>query len=102
MTISNSYIRALTANLVVFVALVSLEFYCIGHWPSQSDKTDILMFEFGGVVGLFVALLLGTLTRKSRQPWWILGLSSLGCWLAIVFVMLLLTPHAGDLVIVKP
>jgi hypothetical protein len=35
-------------------------------------------------------------------PWWIFGLASLGCWLVILFIMLLLTPHAGDLMQVKP
>ena len=32
----------------------------------------------------------------------ILGFASLGCWLAILFIMLALTPHAGDLMQVNP
>lgn len=102
MTISNSYVRALTANLVVFVAMFSLEFYCLGQWPSPSSKTDIVMFRFGAFIGLFVTLLIGTLTRKSKQPWLLLGLTSFGCWMLIIMVTLWLTPNAGDLVGVMP
>jgi hypothetical protein len=58
----------------------------------------------GAAAGLIVTLLVGTFTRTSAKawPWWILGLASLGCWLVILFMMLLLIPHAGDLMDVKP
>jgi hypothetical protein len=35
-------------------------------------------------------------------PWFVVGLASIGCWLVIFFTMLWLTPHAGDLMQVKP
>jgi len=101
MPVSNSYIRALIANLVVYVAMVSWTFYQYGgSW----GRYHVVVLFVGGFAGLIVTFLIGTFTRRSVKPWpfWILGSASLGCWLAILFVMLLLTPHAGDLVTVKP
>lgn len=102
MPISNSYVRALIANLAVFAAMVSWTFcqYGGGHW----DRYHVAVLAVGGIAGLIVTLLVGTFTRKSAEPWpwWILGLASLGCWLVILFIMLVLVPDSGDLMMVKP
>ncbi|MGA2246071.1 MAG: hypothetical protein ABSH48_13810 [Verrucomicrobiota bacterium] len=101
MPISNSYIPALIANLVVYVAMVSWTLYQYGGpW----GRYHVVVLLVGGCAGLIVTLFIGTFTRRSAKPWplWILGFASLSCWLAILFIMLALTPHAGDLVRVNP
>jgi hypothetical protein len=104
MPISNSYFRALLANLAIFVALVAWVFYMDGGSQSKYHAATVGALEVGSVVGLIVTLLVGTLLRLGRKswPWWFFGFVSTGCWLLIFFLMLLLTPHAGDLMKVEP
>jgi len=101
MPISNSYIRAFVANFFIYVAMAAWAFHEYGEpW----GRYHVAVLIVGGFAGLIVTLLVGTFTRKSAKPWpwWILSLTSLGCWLVILFSMLLLTPHAGDLMTVTP
>ena len=60
--------------------------------------------NWSALSGLIVTLLVGTFTRKREKPlpFWFVGFVSWGCWLVILFFMLALTPHAGDLIEVVP
>jgi len=101
---SNSYLRALLANLVVLVAFVAWAFYMDGGPQSKYHAATVGSLEVGSVVGLIVTLLVGTLLRLGRKswPWWFFGFVSVGCWLVILFITMLLTPNSGDLMTVKP
>ena len=104
MPISNSYIRALVANFAIFAALVAWTFYMDGGYRGKYHAATIGALEIGSVVGLIVTLLVGTLLRIGGKswPWWFFGFVSVGCWLVLFFIAMLLSPHSGDLMQVKP
>jgi hypothetical protein len=101
MHISNSYIRAFAANLMILVAFVIWQF-C--SWGGPWDKYHATVLEFGTVLGLITTLLVGTIIWKIKKPlpFWFFGFASLICWFAIFILLLWLFPHAGDLMEVLP
>ena len=101
---SNSYLRALLANLVVLVAFVAWAFYMDGGPQSKYHAATVGSLEVGSVVGLIVTLLVGTLLWIGRKswPWWFVGFVTMGCWLVILLIGMRLMPHSGDLMRVSP
>jgi hypothetical protein len=101
MPVSNSYVRALVANLAIFVVFVAWAFYMHGAPLSRYHAAALVV---GGAVGLIVTLLVGTFLRLGGKswPWWFFGFASVGCWAVILLALLFFTPHSGDLMQVKP
>jgi hypothetical protein len=104
MTISQPYIRALIANLIVLSAFVAWAFYMEGGPQGKYHAASIGALEIGSVVGLIVTLLIGTLLWIGRKswPWWFVGFVTMGCWLVILLIGMMLMPHSGDLMRVAP
>ena len=88
MSISNSYIRAFVVGALIFVAVVFGMFQKYGR--EWSSRHSLLMLFILGFALVITGVLIGTFSRKSEKPWpwWKVGLSSLGCWLAVLYLML--------------
>lgn len=88
--LSNSYVRASIAAGIMFI-LVILRLLQIrrGNWASRHTSLIILVLGFAMAI---TAVMVGTISRKSEKPWsWLLvGVATLGCGLAVMYVMLLM------------
>jgi hypothetical protein len=95
MNISNSYIRAFIVCFLIFVAVVFRTFQRYG--PQWSNQHSALILSILGFALLITSVLIGTFSRRAEKPWswWKLGISSLGCWLAVLYLMLLIQERFG-------
>lgn len=88
--LSNSYVRAGSAAGTMFI-LVSCRIVQTrgGDWASRHTTLIVLILGFAMAI---TAAIVGTLSRKGEKswPWLLIGAATLGCGLAVAYLMLLL------------
>jgi len=87
MAIFNSYLRALIANSVIFIALVLKTF---SRYQGPWSKHLVFLVVMEGFAVFVTTFLVGTFSSKSEKPWpwWRVGFVSLGCLLVVSYIML--------------
>ena len=88
LSISNSYVRAaIVAGIMFVLVLFRLVQMRGGNWASQHRSLIILVLGFSTAI---TAVIVGTISRKSKSPWpWLLiGGATLGCGLLVMYAML--------------
>lgn len=90
MSFSNSYIRAFIVCVLIFIAAVFRMFQRYGS--DWNNRHAMLVLAILGFALVLTGLLVGTFSRRSEKPWpwWKVGVASLGCWLAVLGLMLLI------------
>jgi hypothetical protein len=88
MSTSNSYVRAFIVCVFFFIAVVVWMFQEYG--PEWSSHHLLLIVSILGFALMITSVLVGTFSHRSEKPWpwWKVGLSSLGCGLLVLYLML--------------
>src|SRR5438105_2125190 len=89
MTLSNSYVRAAIANVVIF-ALILVRYLQKYGTLRESRQIIVIISALGVALGL-TTLIVGTFSRHREKRWrWLkVIVVSFGCWLAVFLMMLL-------------
>jgi hypothetical protein len=88
MVASNPYFRAVIFSIAMAIAV----FWRLFPENAGDSRRVVLLLSLLGGAGLVSTLLVGTFSRRGEKAWsWpTTGLASLGCWLVVLYAILLL------------
>ncbi len=88
MVAASPYFRALVFSIGMAIAV----FWRLFPENAGDSRRVTLVLSLLGVAGLVSTLIVGTFSKRGEKVWsWpVTGLASLGCWLVVLYAILLL------------